>query len=102
MILLYITSVLVSFTACFLKGFQHKNVIGNHIKSVFFTSWLMAAFDVAAVTIIVKGGWTVAISAGLEASVGMVAAIKFHNRIFEYGKESRDPTTATHTESPQG
>ena len=81
--MIYIISAFVSFVSCFLKGFQHKNVIGGHIKSVFFTSWMMAVFDVAAVTLIVKGGWAIAISSGLGASIGMVVAIKFHNRIFE-------------------
>ena len=81
--MIYIISAFVSFVSCFLKGFQHKNVIEGHIKSVFFTSWMMAVFDVAAVTLIVKGGWAIAISSGLGASIGMVVAIKFHNRIFE-------------------
>lgn len=80
--MIYVISALVSFTACFLKGFQHKNVIGNHVRSVFFTSWAMAAFDVAAVTLIVKGGWPIAFSSGFGASFGMIASIKFHDRIF--------------------
>lgn len=80
--MLYLLSILVSFTACFLKGFQHKNVIGNHIRAVFFTSWLMAMFDVAAVTLIITGGWPIAISSGLGASFGMITSIKFHDQIF--------------------
>lgn len=80
--MIYALSVLVSFVSCFLKGFQHKNVIGNHVKTVFLTSYAMAIFDVAAVTLIVKGGWPIAISSGLGASLGMVIAIKFHDRIF--------------------
>jgi hypothetical protein len=81
--MIYIISAIVSFTSCFLKDFQHKNVIGGHLRSVFFTSWLMAAFDVAAVTLIVKGGWPIALSSGLGASLGMVAAIKMHDRFFK-------------------
>lgn len=80
--IVYVLSAIVSFTACFLKGFQHKNVIGGHVKVVYFTSWLMAAFDVAAVTLIVKGGWPIAFSSGFGASLGMVVAIKMHDRIF--------------------
>lgn len=79
---IYALSVFVSFISCFLKGFQHKNVIGNHVKSVWLTSYAMAAFDVAAVTLIVKGGWPIALSSGFGASMGMVVAIKFHDRIF--------------------
>lgn len=81
--MIYLISAVVSFVACFLKGFQHKNVIGGHIRSVFFTSWLMAAFDVAAVTLIVKGGWPIAISSGFGASFGMIVSIKLHDRIFK-------------------
>lgn len=82
---LYVLSAFVSFVSVFLKGFQHKNVIGNHVRSVFFTSYLMAAFDVAAVTLIVKGGWPIAISSGTGAAFGMVAAIKLHDRLFKDG-----------------
>lgn len=80
--MIYAVSALVSFIACFLKGFQHKNVIGGHLWAVFSTSWMMAAFDVAAVTIIVKGGPTIAVSSGFGASVGMICAIKMHDHLF--------------------
>lgn len=80
--MIYALSSFVSFLSCFLKGFQHKNVIGGHIGSVYFTSWVMSAFDVASVTLIIKGGWPIALSAGFGASFGMVVAIKAHDRIF--------------------
>jgi hypothetical protein len=80
---LYPLSVATTFAAVFLKGFQHKNVIGNHQKSVFFTSYAMAALDVAAVTIIVQGGWWVALTSGTGAAFGMIAAIRLHDRIFK-------------------
>jgi len=79
---LYPLSVLVSFTNCFLKGFQHKNVVGNHYKSIFATSYLMAAFDVASVSMIVKGGWPIALTSGTGAASGMVIAVFLHNRLF--------------------
>lgn len=79
---IYALSVAVSFAAVFLKGFQQKNVIGNHQRTIFFTSYLIAAFDVAAVALIVKGGWPIAISSGTGAAFGMLAAIRFHDRIF--------------------
>lgn len=80
-LLLYTTSVIVSFVAVFLKGFQHKNVIGMHYKLTFFTSFLMAAFDVATVSIIVKGGWPIAFSSGVGAAFGMIAAMYSHKRL---------------------
>jgi len=84
--MLYLLSLITSFCAVFLKGFQHKNVIGNHIKAVFYTSFAMAAFDVAAITIVVKGDMSIAFSAGLGAALGMVSSIKFHDKIFKTGK----------------
>lgn len=81
--MIYVLSVFVSFVACFLKGFQHKNVMGNYLRSVFFTSYLMALFDVAAVTLIVTGGWWIALTSGTGAAFGMVAAIKFHDVIYK-------------------
>lgn len=81
--MLYVLSLVVSFIAVFLKGFQHKNVIGMHYRAVFVTSWAMAAFDVAAVTIIVKGGWWIALTAGTGASFGMVCAMYVHAKLFK-------------------
>lgn len=80
---LYATSTCVTFGAVFLKGFQHKNVIGNHKRTVFFTSYAMAVFDVASTIVIVKGGWSIAISAGTGVAFGMVAAMTLHDRIFK-------------------
>lgn len=81
--MIYLTSVLVSFLSVFLKGFQHKNVIGGHLKSVFITSYLMAVFDVAIVTLIIQGGWVIALTSGTGAAFGMVAAIQTHDKIFQ-------------------
>jgi len=80
---IYLISLLTSFIAVSLKGFQQKNVIGGHHKAVFITSYMMAAFDVASVTLIVKGGWPIAISSGTGASFGMLFAIHLHDRIFK-------------------
>lgn len=79
--MMYVMSVLVSFCAVFLKGFQHKNVNGMHYKLTFITSYAMAVFDVAVVSIIVKGGWPIAATTGLGASVGMVVAMWVRNRV---------------------
>lgn len=81
MMSIYAVSLTVSFCSVFLKGFQHKNVIGMHYKLTFFTSVLMGAFDVATVTLIVKGGWYIAISSGIGAGFGMMAAMWTHARV---------------------
>lgn len=84
--MIYVQSVLLSFCSVFLKGFQHKNVIGNHLKTVFCTSYLMAVFDVLSVMLIVKGGWLIAFTAGTGAAFGMIAAMMLHDRIFNRRK----------------
>lgn len=81
--MIYILSVLVSFTAVFLKVFQHKNVNGGHLKMMFLNSYMMAAFDVVSVTIIVKGGWPIAFTSGTGAAFGAVAAVVVHDRLFK-------------------
>jgi len=86
---LYAVSIATSFFAVALKGFQQKNVIGGHVKSVFLTSYLMAAFDVASVSLIVSGGWPIALTSGTGAAFGMVFAIKLHDRMFKPKEESR-------------
>ena len=81
--MIYVLSVVVSFIAVFLKGFQHKNVIGGHLKTVFVTSYLMGAFDWAAISLVIVGGWPIAITSGTGAAFGMIAAIKLHDKIFK-------------------
>lgn len=80
---LYGSSVCVSFIAVFLKGFQHKNVIGDHRYAVFFTSYAMAFFDVVTVTLIIKGGWPIALTSGTGAAFGMITAIWSHDWMFK-------------------
>ncbi|HGS7906777.1 TPA: hypothetical protein ACMFP1_002895 [Pseudomonas aeruginosa] len=77
----YVVSMITSFTSVFLKGFQHKNVIGNHYRATFVTSFCMAAFDVASVSFIVNGGWVMFFPSGVGASFGMIAAMRYHGAI---------------------
>ena len=76
---IYVVSFCISFGSVFLKGFQHKNVLGNHKLLVFFTSYAMAVFDVLVVGMIVKAGWSIAISAGTGAAFGMVSSMYIHD-----------------------
>lgn len=63
-----------------LKGFQHKNVIGNHYRLVFITSYLMAVADVLIIGIIVRGGWIICFASGSGAAIGMIISIWLHNK----------------------
>lgn len=75
----YILAGAASFCAVFLKGFQHKNVAGAHYRLIIITSYAMALVDVAVVSIIVKGGWAVALPSGTGAALGMVCAMRLHD-----------------------
>jgi hypothetical protein len=44
----------ITFATVFLRGFQHKNVIGNHIRAVIVTSYLMAVCDVLFIGLLIK------------------------------------------------
>jgi hypothetical protein len=79
----YLIAFLVTFGSVFLKGFQHKNVIGGHMRLIMFTSYGMACLDVIGIYVVVKGGWTVAFASGTAGALAMVASIKLHDRIFK-------------------
>jgi hypothetical protein len=71
-----------SFGAAFLKIFQQKNIIGNHLKTAAATSYLIAGFDVAVIMLIIKGGWYIALATGTGGAIGVVLSVKLHQRIF--------------------
>lgn len=81
--MIYLYSFLASFISVGLKGFQHKNVIGNHIKVVFFTSYLMAVMDVLIIGLIIKGGWSICFAVGTGAALGMILSMRLHDKIFK-------------------
>lgn len=73
---------LVTFISVFLKGFQHKNVIANKIKSVVVTSYLMASADVLLVGLVARDGFILIPFCGTGAALGMYLSIKLHDRLF--------------------
>ena len=77
---IYLISVLASFITVFLKGFQYMNVLGNHYKLTFVTSYLMAIADVVCITLIIKGGWLIALTSGTGASIGMITSMYLHDK----------------------
>lgn len=78
-----LASFLCTLIAVALKGYQHKNVIGGHIKSVCFIAYLMYIFDILAVTLIIKNDWTIVFVSAFGASLGMLISIKLHDRVYK-------------------
>ena len=65
----------------FLKGIQHKNIEGNHIKLIFYTSYLMACADMFVIGLIVKNGMWMVIPSATGSSLGMITAMKAHRKL---------------------
>jgi hypothetical protein len=82
---IYFLAFIASFISIGLKGFQHKNVIGNHYKSVFITSYLMAVIDVYIINLIANNSLDIAFASGTGAALGMITSMYVHNRFI--GKE---------------
>lgn len=80
---IHLMSMAVTAIAVFLKGFQYKNVIGGHKKSIAGFAFMMAFLDVVSVSLVVKGGWTFGLSAGVGAVIGMLSAIELHDKIYK-------------------
>lgn len=80
--MLYVISALVSFSGVFLRVFQQKNVVGNHVRTAMATSYAIALTDFASVLIIVHGGWWVVLTSGTGAAIGVLLAMKTHDKIF--------------------
>lgn len=78
--------VVVLFTVA-LKGFQYKNVQGNHYRLVGITSFLMAAGDVISIGLIVNNGWWSILPAGAGASIGILGSMWIHDRVVSISKE---------------
>ena len=76
----FFTALSVSFVSVFLKGFQHKNVNGNHYRLVALFSYIMATMDVIMIGLISKNGFEVAIPCGTGATLGIVISMYLHNR----------------------
>ena len=76
----FVSAALAAFVAVGLRGFQQKNVQGNHYRLVFITSYGIAAGDVLTIGFIAKYGWIMAFATGTGAAIGMVLAMWMHDR----------------------
>ena len=83
--MIYFLQFLASFTAVFLKGFQHQNVIGGKFKAAFILSYFMAVFEVATVALIVKVGYWSVLTVGTGASLGIILSMYLYRKFNEEG-----------------
>lgn len=73
----------LSLSSVFLKGFQHKNVIGGHHKLIFFTSYVMAVTDVLVIGLVVERGWSICFATGTGAAIDMSLSMWLHDKLLK-------------------
>ena len=78
----YALAGVVTFVTVGLKGFQHKNVIGGHLRWIVMTSYAMAFCDVYLIGLIARSTWDIAFACGTGAAFGMAGAVLLHDRVF--------------------
>jgi len=78
--MIYLVQFLIMLVYVFLKGFQHQNVIGGKYLSAAILSYLMAGFEVACITFVVKQGWYSVIPVGTGAALGIVLSMYMYRR----------------------
>ena len=81
--LFVVGSFLMTFFTVFLRGFQHKNVIGGHMRSIVAIAYLIYVADFIGFAIIIKNDWRIVFISALGASLGMYASVTLHNRIYK-------------------
>lgn len=72
---------IATFSMVFLRGFQQKNVHGNHYFLAGITSFVQAAVDIAVITFIAHHGWDVFPYTATGAVTGILAAMYIHGRL---------------------
>lgn len=90
----HLAAFVVSLLEVGLRGFQQKNVQGNHYKLIALTSYGITFANAAAVALIARqvaigGSWTIALALGTGAAIGMVSATWLHERYI--GRKKRVP-----------
>ena len=79
--MVFLLQFVVSLVAVFFKGFQHQNVIGGNYKAAFGVSYIMAAFDVLIVTLVIEVGYWSILTVGAGASVGIVLSMYIYRKL---------------------
>ena len=72
---------LATFCMVFLRGFQQKNVHGNHYYLAGLTSAAMCVADATVVIYLVKGGWEVLPYTITGGVIGILFSMWIHDRL---------------------
>jgi hypothetical protein len=80
--MIYLLAGTISFVSVFLRVFQQKNIMGNHYKLAFFTSYAMAFAEAASIGFVVTNGLWMALPVGTGAAFGVVCSMYLHRRFF--------------------
>lgn len=73
----------VSFTRIALRGFQTKNIHGNHYRTAFCLSWFMTATEIFVVSAIAIDGWACFFPVALGGALGVIVSMWLHNKLFK-------------------
>jgi len=79
--MIYVTAFFVPLVYVFLRVFQQRNVLHEEYWWMVGTSYLITAFEILNVTLIVSRGWELFLPLGTGAAIGSVLAIIFHKKL---------------------
>lgn len=80
--MIHITAFFVPLIYVFLKVFQQHNIIHNQQIAGTVTSYLITAFEIISVTLIVSKGWDIYWSLSTGGALGYLLANRFHSKFF--------------------
>lgn len=80
--MIHLIAFIVPLIYVFLRVFQQRNVSMDQEVSMVITSYLITAFELLSVTIMITNGWEVYWSLGTGGAVGCLAATRIHKKYF--------------------
>lgn len=89
-----------TFMLVFLRGFQQKNVHGNHYFMAAITSTAMSITDIAVVSFVIHHGWAVLPYTATGATLGIISSMWLHSRVVKKIQKSGVPAVSTILEMP--
>ncbi len=79
--MIHITAFLVTFIYVFLRVFQQRNVSHEEYWWMVGTSYLITAFEILNISLIVSKGWILFPALGTGGAIGSILAVQLHKRL---------------------